>query len=88
MDFNQEEACVVPKNTEKDKVVELSSVAIVHATYTAANEESYDASREVTCWCHQRNKKFPFDPGIDENEAENEENYVDVQNKKEENQVI
>ena len=35
-----------------------------------------------------RNKKFPFDPGIDENEAENEENYVDVQNKKEENQVI
>ena len=26
--------------------------------------------------------------GIDENEAENEENYVDVQNKKEENQVI
>ena len=49
MDFNQEEACVVPKNTEKDEVVEISSVAIVHATYTAANKETYDASREVTC---------------------------------------
>ena len=49
MDFNEEEACVVPKNTEKYEVVEISSAAIVHAIYTAANEESHNASREVTC---------------------------------------
>ena len=46
--FNQEEACVVPNDTEKDEVVEITFVAIVHGTDTATNEESYDASGEVT----------------------------------------
>ena len=47
-DFNQEEACVVPKDTEKDEVVAITFVAIVHGTDTATNEESNDASGEVT----------------------------------------
>ena len=36
-DFNQEEACVVPKDTEKEEVLEITSDAIVHATDTATN---------------------------------------------------
>ena len=40
-DFNQEEACLVPKDTEKDEVVEITPVAVVNATDTATNEESF-----------------------------------------------
>ena len=36
-DFSQEETCVVPKDTEKEEVLEITSDAIVHATDTATN---------------------------------------------------
>ena len=38
----------MPKDTEKDEVVEITPVAVVNATDTATNDKSYDTPREVT----------------------------------------
>ena len=90
-DFGQEEAHIVPKDTEEDDVVEVTTVAVVHATDTAANEDPadiFDTSEDVTeaTASHvdgiQGTKippGFPFDPGIDD-KCDNKEMYVFVQN--------